>query len=87
LSNGLPGPFVNLNTLKYGEKIIIRAYGQKYTFEVRSNTIVEPDDSSVFKHEEKPWLTLVTCREYDERTNSYLKRVAVRAVLVSVTTD
>ena len=64
-SNGLPGPFVNLNEFKYGDKIIVHAYGQKYTFEVRANTVVEPNDASVFKHEEKSWLTLVTCKEYD----------------------
>jgi LPXTG-site transpeptidase (sortase) family protein len=84
LSNGLPGPFVNLNKLKYGDKIILHAYGQKYTFEVRENVVIAPDDTSVLKHEEKPWLTLVTCKEYDEKTNTYRKRVAIRAVLVSV---
>jgi LPXTG-site transpeptidase (sortase) family protein len=85
LSNGLPGPFVNLNRLKYGDRIIIHAYGQKYIFEVSENKVVEPNDTSVLKHEEKPWLTLLTCKEYDEKTNTYRKRVAVRAVLVSVT--
>lgn len=84
LSNGLPGPFVNLNQLKYGDRVILHAYGQKYTFAVQTNTVVEPTDQSVMKHEEKSWLTLVTCKEYDEKTNSYLKRVVVRAVLVSV---
>ncbi len=84
LSNGMPGPFVDLSKLRYGEKVVIHAYGQKYTFEVRSNEIVDPNDTSAFKHEEKPWLTLVTCREYDEKTNTYRKRVVVRAVLVGV---
>ncbi|HSO13445.1 MAG TPA: sortase, partial [Anaerolineales bacterium] len=83
-SNGLPGPFVNLNKLKYGDKIIIHAYGMKYTYEVRANMVVEPDDASIFRHEEKAWLTLVTCKEYDQKTNTYKKRVVVRAVLVSV---
>jgi LPXTG-site transpeptidase (sortase) family protein len=83
-SNGLPGPFVNLNKLKYGDKIIIHAYGAKYTYEVRANTVVEPDDASIFRHEEKAWLTLVTCKEYDAKTNTYKKRVVVRAVLVGV---
>ena len=87
LANGMPGPFVNLGKLEYGEKVTIYAYGQKYTFEVRSNAVVNPNDSSAFKHEEKPWLTLVTCREYDEKTKAYRKRVVVRAVLVSVTDD
>jgi len=84
LSNGLPGPFVNLGKLKYGDKVIVHAYGQKYTFEVRTNTIVEPNDASIFKHEEKSWLTLVTCKEYDQKTNTYKKRVVIRAVLVKV---
>jgi len=87
LSDGLPGPFVNLSKLRYGEKVVIHAYGQKYIFEVRSNETVGPNDTSAFKHEERPWLTLVTCREYDEKTNSYRKRVVVRAVLVSVTNE
>ena len=86
-SNGLPGPFVNLSTLKYGDKIIVHAYGQKYTFEIRTNQIVAPNDISVLKHEEKAWLTLVTCKEYDEKTNTYKQRVVVRAVLVSVDWD
>ena len=29
LANGLPGPFANLNELKYGDQIIIHAYGQR----------------------------------------------------------
>jgi sortase (surface protein transpeptidase) len=55
--------------------------------EGRSNEIVAPNDVSAFRHEERPWLTLVTCRECDEKTNSYRKRVIVRAVLVLVTDE
>jgi large repetitive protein len=84
LSNGLPGPFVYLSRLKFGDKVIIHAFGQKYIFEVRINKIVQPNDSSIFKHEDRPWLTMVTCKEYDQKTNQYLKRVVVRAVLVRV---
>ena len=87
LSSGLPGPFVSLGKLRYGELAIIHAYGQKYIFEVRSNEIVAPDDPSAFQHEERPWLTLVTCREYNEQTDTYRKRVVVRAVLVRVTEE
>lgn len=84
LANGLPGPFINLGRLKYGDRIIVRAYGQDFIYEVRTNVVREPNDTSIFRHEEKSWLTLVTCREYDEKTNSYRKRVVVRAVLVGV---
>jgi LPXTG-site transpeptidase (sortase) family protein len=87
LSNGLPGPFVNLSKLKFGERIIVHAYGQKYTFEVQTNAVLEPNDTTAFKHEEKPWLTLVTCKEYDEKGNTYRKRVVVKAILVSVSAE
>jgi LPXTG-site transpeptidase (sortase) family protein len=87
LASGLPGPFLNLNDLKYGDRIVIHAYGQQYTFAVQINELVDPSDVSVMKHEEKPWLTLITCKDYDEKTGSYRKRVAVRAVLVRVDVD
>lgn len=84
LASGLPGPFVSLNNLKYGDRIIVHAYGKKYTFAVQTNAVVGANDATVMKHEEKPWLTLVTCRDYDEKTATYLNRVVVRAVLVRV---
>ncbi len=83
-ANGLPGPFVNLNKLKYGDRIIVHINSQKYIYEVRTNQVVTPNDASSFKHEEKSWLTLITCKEYDQKTNTYKKRVVVRAVLVKV---
>jgi LPXTG-site transpeptidase (sortase) family protein len=76
-----------LSKLKFGEKIIVHAYGQKYTFEVQTNAVLEPNDTTAFQHEEKPWLTLVTCKEYDEKGNTYRKRVVVKAILVSVSAE
>ena len=84
LASGLPGPFVNLGKLKYGDQVVVHANGQKYIYEIRANREVSPKDSSVFKHEEQTWLTLVTCKDFDEKTNTYLKRVVARAVLVKV---
>jgi len=86
-SNGLPGPFVNLNKLKYGDQVIIHINGQRYIYGISTNQVVEPNDISAFKHEEKSWLTLITCKEYDQKTNTYKKRVVVRAVLVKVEWD
>ena len=87
LSNGKPGPFARLHELKFGDQIIVHAYGQKYIFEVRANAIVAPNDKSVMRHEEKPWLTLVTCTDYDEKTDTYKNRFIVRAVLMKVIDD
>jgi hypothetical protein len=38
----------------------------------------------VFKHEEKDWVTLLTCEGYNPLSGDYLSRRMVRAVLVEV---
>jgi sortase (surface protein transpeptidase) len=38
----------------------------------------------MMKHEDKSWVTLVTCQGYDEATDAYKYRILVRAVLVEV---
>jgi LPXTG-site transpeptidase (sortase) family protein len=85
-ANGQPGLFNNLSQLKWGDQVIVHAYGQAYVYEVRSvYNYVQPDDtSSVFRHEDYPWLTLITCRGYDEDSDSYRWRVVVRAVQIEV---
>ncbi|HEX2997235.1 MAG TPA: class F sortase, partial [Anaerolineales bacterium] len=83
-AEGLPGPFVNLGKLHWGQKIIVHLDGQKYIFEVRDVRLAQPDDKLVYRHEEYSWLTLITCKDYDKATNTYAHRVVVRAVLISV---
>jgi len=84
LSDGKAGPFANLGSLKWGDKIIVHAYGYMYVYEVRVNKVIVPSDTSVLKHEEKPWLTLLTCKNYNETTGVYANRIAVRAILTGV---
>jgi len=85
LASGLPGPFAKLDTLSYGDQIIIHLKDQKYIYEVRENKQVRPDAvNSVLKHEEHPWLTLITCKSYNEKTGEYTYRTVVRAVLVKL---
>ena len=85
-ANGKPGPFVSLGNLLWGDQIIVHAWGLQYIYEVRTVSLrTNPNSTSVLtKHEELPWLTLVTCRGYDEETNTYRWRTIVRAVLVQV---
>ncbi len=83
-ANGQPGPFVNLNKLYWGHQIIVHLGSQKYIYEVREVRLVWPDDRKVFRHEEYPWLTLITCKDYDKNTKTYAQRVAVGAVLVKI---
>lgn len=84
LPNGERGPFADLQSLHWGDVINIHAWGQTYTYEVREARRVAPDDTTVMKHEEYSWLTLITCQEFDEKNQSYRWRYVVRAVLTKV---
>jgi LPXTG-site transpeptidase (sortase) family protein len=84
-TQGLPGLFAELGKLKWGDEIIIEAFGQRYVYEVRQvQRFVPPDQLSLLDHEELPWLTLITCQGYDEDRDEYRWRLAVRAVQVRV---
>ena len=87
LPNGKSGPFIGLDKLKWGDKILVHAYGTVYTYEVRQNRTVSPNNTYVLKHEDDAWLTLITCKTYIEETNTYARRIVVRAALVSITTE
>lgn len=82
LPNGQQGPFAELGKLRWGDKIIVHAFGTAYTYEVRTNRIVKPFSIGVLQHEENPWLTLLTCKDYNEASDTYSNRVVVRAVLL-----
>jgi LPXTG-site transpeptidase (sortase) family protein len=65
--------------------VIVHAGGAQYVYEVRSVQQVRPNDTAaMMKHQTLPWVTLVTCRGYDQASDSYKYRVLVRAVLVQV---
>ena len=83
-ADGKPGPFFHLKRLGVGEYMFVHNGGYRYTYQVVSNTVVQPNDASVFQHEEHSYLTLITCDGYDEATRTFLRRVAVRAKLVDV---
>jgi LPXTG-site transpeptidase (sortase) family protein len=76
-----------IGNLQFGDTIIVHAYGMVYTYEVRENRSISPNNTSVLKHEDESWLTLITCKSYDKETNTYYRRTAVRAVLVRVTEE
>ena len=83
-ADGKAGTFSRLKALGEGEYIFLYNAGYRYIYQVVSNTLVQPTDSSVMKHEEQASLTLITCDTYDAKTGTYLKRVAVHAVLVDI---
>jgi LPXTG-site transpeptidase (sortase) family protein len=83
-ADGAPGPFSRIKQLRVGDYIFVELDGYRYTYEVVSNSRVSPTDISILRHEEKSWLTLVTCDKYDVKTGTHLKRVVVRTVLIDV---
>jgi LPXTG-site transpeptidase (sortase) family protein len=85
-ANGLDGPFANLMKLKFGDQIIVHAFGQKYIFELRNSRMVKPFSTSfAFEDlEDESYLTLITCQVYLPKSDTYLYRRVIRAVLVSV---
>ena len=83
-ANNLPGPFIGIRDLMYGDIVNIHAWGMVYTYEVRSNYRVWPNNPYVMRHEEYDWVTLLTCESFSKYTETYRHRRAVRAVLVHV---
>jgi LPXTG-site transpeptidase (sortase) family protein len=84
-ANGQPGPFVDLGNLRWGDLIILHAWGQDYIYEVREiDQWVDPADTSILAEEPYSYLTLITCKGYQESLDQYQWRVAVRAVQTRV---
>ncbi|MBN8580074.1 MAG: sortase [Anaerolineae bacterium] len=85
-ADGVDGPFANLKKLKYGDQIIIHLYGQKYIFEVRNSRLSRPFTTGfAFEDlEDASYLTLITCQTYLPKSDTYMHRRVIRAVLISV---
>jgi len=79
LSYGQAGPFANLHKLKVGDMVFVHAFGNLYIYGINSIQKLDATDPSILRHEEKSWLTLVTCADYDENAGTYAKRLVVRA--------
>jgi len=83
-ADGKPGVFSKLKSLNVGEYVYIYSAGYRYTYQVKSNELIDPGDATALRHEDDSYLTLITCDTYDEKSNSYLMRVAVHAKLVDI---
>jgi LPXTG-site transpeptidase (sortase) family protein len=87
LPDGNEGPFAGLDRLRYGEQVILHGWDLRYIYEIREVDRIPADDPSIFRHEDRSWVTLVTCYGYDEEAGSYRLRVAAHAVLVAIEQD
>ena len=82
--NGSNGPFRSIWKLNPGEKIILHDDQFVYTYIVRDQVLVYPEDSSVLADTSHPQITLITCHTWDEETLSYLRRLVVSADLDTI---
>ena len=80
-----PGLFVDLNQLRYGDTLVIHAYGQTYTYEVREKLVIGQGNlAAAFKEQRLDWVTLMTCTNFNAEKGEYVNRLLIRAVLISV---
>ncbi|HVM73151.1 MAG TPA: sortase [Anaerolineales bacterium] len=83
-SSGAAGPFRYLGMLALGDEIIVHSYGTHYVYRVANFQQVDPSDvKTMLKHEDKPWLTLVTCVDY-LANNDFKYRLIVSAEFVGI---
>jgi sortase (surface protein transpeptidase) len=66
------------------ETILIYTPEQVFTFKVREQFVVYPDDFTVTEDTPRPQLTLITCHTWDQATLTYLRRQVVLADLENV---
>ena len=76
------GPFLDLGSLWPGDSVIYETPEQTYTYEVKSRSIVNPDQIEVLYRPDGSTLLLVTCTGYNPLEWSYDLRLVVEAVLV-----
>ncbi|MEA4811814.1 MAG: sortase [Anaerolineaceae bacterium] len=80
-----PGPFHDLKSLKYNDEVQLQAFGHIYTYRVRKNFSIAPDDlKTLFAEKNGSWLTLMTCENFNELTDNYDARRLVQAVLIKI---
>ncbi|MBL6980950.1 MAG: sortase [Anaerolineales bacterium] len=83
--DGSPGPFANLQHLSFDDEIIIRAWGQDYVYRIREiHEWLDPNNEQILEHKDHDWVTLITCKGYDQSRDIYWWRTAVQAVLVEI---
>jgi sortase (surface protein transpeptidase) len=67
-----------------GDIVILEDEEYTYTYSVRDQILVYPEESSVLNDTPNLQLTLITCTTYDEETSTYLRRRIILADLEKV---
>lgn len=76
------GPFRHLDELPVGEIVLLYTERSIYTYQVRESRVTDDQDMSVILPTDNPQISLITCIDWDDETDTYLKRLVVIADLV-----
>ena len=76
------GPFRHLDELPVGEIVLLYTERSIYTYQVRESRVTDDEDMSVILPTDNPQISLITCIDWDDETDTYLKRLVVIADLV-----
>ncbi len=79
ITDGVPGPFRELNQIEVGDTIFIAEGSTIYEFEVEEVMVVAPDDVGVSYPTRRPTLTLITCTTWNQYRGAFEERLVVRA--------
>lgn len=82
LDGGRTGPFYWLSRLRRGDELSLTMAGRVFIYRVEKLERIRPTEvRSVYVRNGRT-LTLLTCTEWDARSGSYARRLAVRANLI-----
>jgi LPXTG-site transpeptidase (sortase) family protein len=76
------GPFRHLDELPAGELVLLYTERNIYTYQVRASQVTDAGDMSVTLPTDNPQISLITCIDWDDETDTYLNRLVVIADLV-----
>jgi LPXTG-site transpeptidase (sortase) family protein len=82
---GTPGPFAHLFRAKIGDLVIIREGLHEERFRVTIIQQVDPHDVTWLAQDGRARLTLITCTDWDNESQTYLGRLVVVAEPVVAT--
>ncbi len=82
ITEGVPGPFRDLDLLEVGDSIFVAERGTIYEYAVTAIDVVAPDDIEVAYPTREPVLTLVTCTAWNQFRGVFAERLVVRATPV-----
>ena len=79
ISEGVPGPFRDLDLLELGDSVFVADTNAIVEFEVFDIDVVAPDDVGVTYPTEEQTLTLITCTTWNAFRGTFAERLVVRA--------